>query len=61
MQKTENIKRQQLKCPCCGRRILDSSLSIKSKLFDMETTTEFFVDYIDKCKKCGKEIGIQKV
>ena len=53
--------RHPLNCPCCNVRIIDSSLCINSKLYDMEVAEEITVDYYAKCKRCKKEIGIQKI
>ena len=61
MQKPNNRRRLRLKCPCCAGRIMDSVISVKSMLYDMEFTDELYVDYIDKCSRCKKEIGIKKV
>ena len=52
--KVKNIKRHRLKCPCCDGRIIDSPVSTRSRLYDMEITDELAVDFIDKCKWCSK-------
>ena len=52
--------RHPLNCPCCNVRIIDSNQYTNSKLYDMEVSEEISVDYYAKCKRCKKEIGIQK-
>ena len=56
------MTRKILYCPECGRRLIDSSASIRSELKSEEKIPAGWVpDYFQKCWKCGKQIGLKKI
>jgi DNA-directed RNA polymerase subunit RPC12/RpoP len=55
----EDMKKKQIKCPCCGRRLIDSSEQINTKT--RVVIGEENADYFLKCSSCKKEIGIIKI
>ena len=49
----------QLKCPVCGRRLIDSRKGIRTQLALASEAKN--ADYFTKCWSCGNEIGIKKI
>lgn len=53
---------KQLKCPACGRRLIDTIDSNRSELIEKEKMQAGWIpDYIQKCWGCKKSIAIRKV
>ena|GEM_PF-2774337 len=50
---------ERLSCPVCGSRVIDGRCGLKSKLYDT-ARYDWIPDYLIKCKKCGRVIGIEK-
>lgn len=51
-----------LQCPECGSRLIDSNPATISELkAEEKTPPDWHPDYVQKCWKCGKRIGIKKV
>ncbi len=58
-QNRENRKRRQiLRCPNCGQRLMDSAPDTKTQLFTPVKGRK--PDYYIKCGHCGAEIGVIK-
>ncbi len=55
------MKKKQINCPCCGRRLIDSKEEIITVAEEVKPYGEDEADYFLKCKVCKKEIGIIKV
>lgn len=56
------MDRKQLKCPACGRRLIDEAVSNKSELVAEENIkVGWEPDYYLKCSLCKRQIGIKKV
>ena len=56
------METMQLKCPVCNARLIDSVSGNRSKLVPEENfRPEWRPDYIQKCPKCTRPIGIQKL
>jgi predicted RNA-binding Zn-ribbon protein involved in translation (DUF1610 family) len=53
-------KMTQLKCPQCGRRIIDSEKNVKTEIRIIKTDNDWIPDYYTKCWNCKSEIGIKK-
>ena len=55
--------KKQLKCPVCGKRLIDSEDTFKTRLMQITPSgaSKEDVDYYLKCKKCNNEVGIKKV
>ena len=52
----------QLKCPVCGRRLIDAASGTQSELKEEEKMQHGWIpDYIQKCAGCKKTIAIRKV
>lgn len=50
---------EQLKCPVCGKRLIDCNHGVKSQVSIAEEAAG--ADYFTKCKNCKTEIGIKKI
>lgn len=52
-----------IQCPECGfRRLIDTSGHALSETYAISKhPVNWIPDYIQKCHKCGKQIGIKKV
>ena len=58
----KKISRRQLGCPACGARLIDAVFDIKSELVAEEDFRPGWEpDYIQKCPRCKRQIGIRKV
>lgn len=58
----KKILRKQLGCPSCGARLIDAVFDIESELVaEGGFRPGWKPDYIQKCPKCKKQIGIKKV
>ncbi len=55
------MKRVKLKCPRCGRRVIDSGSDVESELREINEESDWKADYFGKCKSCGAEVGIKKL
>ncbi len=55
------MKKIKLKCPRCGKRVIDSDAEIESELREITDGIDWKPDYFGKCKNCGAEIGIKKL
>ena len=54
--------KKQLKCPVCGRRLIDAASGTQSELREEgKIQHDWIPDYIQKCSRCKKEIAIRKV
>lgn len=51
----------QIRCPNCGQRIIDSNAEIGTRVGPEEEGPDWIPDYIQKCPRCKKQIGIQKI
>ena len=54
-------QKKKVRCPKCGRRLLDSNICTQSKIYLLEVSKQIGIDYFTKCSKCHTEIGIKKV
>lgn len=55
-------KRKQLRCPICGRRLIDAMEDNKSELIaEKDMKPNWKPDYFQKCTQCKNQIGIRKV
>lgn len=52
---------KQLKCPCCGARLLDEAEHSKSEVRVANSKSDWKADYYTKCRRCKKEIGLRKL
>lgn len=53
---------KQLKCPMCGRRLIDTVDSNQSELIEEAKIKNGWIpDYLQKCWGCKKTIAIRKV
>lgn len=55
------MKKVRLKCPRCGKRVIDSDEDVESELRVITKDNDWDPDYFGKCKHCGAEIGIKKL
>ena len=56
------MKTKKLKCPLCGYRLIDSAEECITELRPGdEKIRGWKPDYMQKCPKCKREIGIRKV
>ena len=55
------MKKVKLKCPRCGKRVIDSDANVKSELREVTDQNDWMPDYFGKCKSCGAEVGIKKL
>lgn len=55
------MKRIQIKCPFCKYRIIDSNADINTRTGPEEEAPGWIPDYIQKCPRCKKQIGLKKV
>jgi predicted RNA-binding Zn-ribbon protein involved in translation (DUF1610 family) len=55
------MKKVKLKCPRCGKRVIDSDAHVESELREVRGQTDWKPDYFGKCKSCGAEVGIKKL
>lgn len=55
------MKKVKLKCPRCGKRVIDSVADVKSELREIKEDMNWEPDYFGKCKSCGVEVGIKKL
>jgi len=51
-------RRQILRCPNCGQRLMDASPDVKTRLFTPVKGRN--PDYYVKCGHCSVEVGIKK-
>lgn len=54
-------KHDLLRCPICNRRIIDSAVGVKVRLFPSKSTEGDPPDFYLKCPGCKKEIAIKKI
>jgi hypothetical protein len=60
MAKVTRVK--ELKCPVCGRRIIDEREGDESEAFPVgKEPPGWDPDYCTKCNTCKNEIGIRKI
>lgn len=50
-------RRRQIKCPSCGKRIMDASHTTKTKFAAPAAQP----DFVMKCGCCGAEVGVIKL
>ncbi|NLB56612.1 MAG: hypothetical protein GX811_12785 [Lentisphaerae bacterium] len=55
------MKKVKLKCPRCGRRVIDANVEVESELREITEESDWEADYFGKCKSCGAEVGIKKL
>lgn len=55
------MKKKKIKCPCCGRRLIDSNEQIITVAESVVPYESKESDYFLKCNMCKNEIGIKKI
>lgn len=55
------MKKVKLKCPRCGKHVIDSDAEIESEIREMSEESDWKAGYFGKCKNCGAEVGIKKL
>jgi len=50
----------QLKCPKCGRRVIDTENGVKTEIRVIQDQIDWVPDFYTKCWKCKTELGIKK-
>lgn len=53
--------RKKIRCPKCGSRFMDSSLSTVSEIRLLSENTDPAADYYMKCEVCGSELAVKKL
>ena len=53
--------RKKIRCPKCGSRFMDSSLSTVSDIRLLSESANPAADYYMKCIICGSELAVKKL